>query len=449
VSIPLGKRAVVIGAGISGLAAARALADHFEQVIVLERDSLPTDVTPRPGVPQSWQLHTLLGGGQRALGELFPGFERDLVVAGAVPLRAGLDLRLEHPGYDPFPQRDLGWRTYAMSRPLIELTVRRRVEQHGNITLRQRCRAFEVVASPDGAAVVAVRYETIVESKETLNADLVVDASSRGSITLDLLESIGRAPPEETRIGVDIGYASALFATPDDTPADWKGLVTHPSAPASGRGCSVLPVEGNRWMVALGGRRDDWPPADADGFLAFARELRTPTLYNAIQHAKQLGEIKRYGFPESVRRHFERLDAFPRGLLPIGDAICRFNPIYGQGMSVSAMEASLLHRLLQTRAAEADPLAGLAEAFFAEAQALIETPWTMAAIPDFIYPETRGQRPADFDQALGFASALNRIAARDPAVHKLMFEVQHLLKPRSVYHEGELMRRVTAEMAET
>jgi 2-polyprenyl-6-methoxyphenol hydroxylase-like FAD-dependent oxidoreductase len=448
VSIPLARRAVVIGAGISGLAAARALADHFAQVIVLERDSLPTNATPRPGVPQSWQLHALLGGGQRALGELFPGFERDLAAAGAVPLRAGLDLRLERPGYDPFPQRDLGWRTYAMSRPLIELTVRRRVEQYGNITLRQRCRALEVVASPDAAAVVAVRYGTIVESQETLNADLIVDASSRGSVTLALLESIGRAPPEETTIGVDIGYSSAVFAKPDDAPSDWKGLVTHPSAPSSGRGGFLVPVEGNRWMVALGGRRDDWPPADRDGFLAFARELRTPTLYNAIKHAKPLGEIKRYGFPESVRRHFERLEAFPRGLLPIGDAICRFNPIHGQGMSVGAMEASLLHRVLQTRAAEADPLAGLAETFFAGAQTLIETPWTMAAVPDFIYPETRGQRPADFDQALGFASALGRIAARDPAVHRLMFEVQHLLKPRSVYGDPELMRRVTAEMAE-
>jgi hypothetical protein len=208
-----------------------------------------------------------------------------------------------------------------------------------------------------------------------------------------------------------------------------------------------MPVEGDRWMVALAGRGDDKPPADWDGYLAFARELRTPTVYDAIKSAKRLGEIKRYGFSESVRRHFERIEAFPRGLLPIGDVICRFNPVYGQGMSVAAMEASLLHGLLLTRAGEPDPLAGLAEAFLTEAQTLIETPWTGAAVPDFIYPNTRGQRPADLDKALGFASALVRIAARDPAVHKLMLEVQHLLKPRSVYNAPELMRKVTAEVA--
>jgi 2-polyprenyl-6-methoxyphenol hydroxylase-like FAD-dependent oxidoreductase len=201
-------------------------------------------------------------------------------------------------------------------------------------------------------------------------------------------------------------------------------------------------------MVALSGRCGDWPPADGDGFLAYARALRTPTLYNAIKQAKRLGGITRFGFSESVWRHFERLEAFPRGLLPIGDLICRFNPIYGQGMSVAALEASLLHRVLQTRAMEADPIAGLGEVFLSEAQVLIDAPWAMSTVPDFVYPETRGQRPADFDSALSFASALTRIAAQDPAVHKLMLEVQHLLKPRSAYRDPAFMRRMTAEMAE-
>jgi 2-polyprenyl-6-methoxyphenol hydroxylase-like FAD-dependent oxidoreductase len=301
------------------------------------------------------------------------------------------------------------------------------------------------VASPDGAAVTAVCYETTNDRRETLPADLVVDASARGSGTLALLRSIGL--PEETRIGVDLRYASAVFAIPDGAPSDWKALVTYPSAPENSRGCFMMPVEGNRWMVALSGRGGDWPPGDEDGFLAYARTLRTPTFYNAIKPAKRLGEITRFGFSESVWRHFEQLDAFPRGLLPIGDLICRFNPIYGQGMSVAGQEASLLHRVLRTRVMEGDPLAGLAEVFLAEARALIDAPWAMAAIPDFVHPETRGQRPADLDSALSFASALTRLAARDPAVHKLTFEVQHLLKPRSIYRDPEFMRSVTAEMA--
>src|SRR5215469_18733130 len=129
----IGKRAVVVGAGMAGLPAARALADHFEQVVVLERDTLPVDASHRAGTPQARHTHALLGGGQRALDDLFPGFEEDLAGAGAVPFRVGLDLRFETPGFDPFPQRDLGWDAYAMSRPLIEATVRRPVRQHANI----------------------------------------------------------------------------------------------------------------------------------------------------------------------------------------------------------------------------------------------------------------------------------------------------------------------------
>jgi hypothetical protein len=148
-----------------------------------------------------------------------------------------------------------------------------------------------------------------------------------------------------------------------------------------------------------------------------------------------------------VRRHFERLDVFPRGLLPIGDAICRFNPVYGQGMSVSALEACLLKRLFERLGGDSDPIAGLAATFFAEVQTVIETPWPVAIL-DFVFPDTRGQRPADFETTLKFGIALTRLAAEDPAVHKLTVEVQHLLKPRSVYRDPTLVQRVLAKMAE-
>ncbi|HYB41223.1 MAG TPA: squalene monooxygenase, partial [Candidatus Methylomirabilis sp.] len=283
-------------------------------------------------------------------------------------------------------------------------------------------------------------------ASETLAADLVVDASGRGTLTMALLESIGHARPAETTIGVDVGYATAVFAIPDAAPPDWQGIFTFPG-PASSGGVLMLPFEDRRWIATLGGRHGDRPPGDEAGFFTFARGLRTSTFYDAVRHAKREGEIARYGFPESVWRHLERLETFPRGLLPFGDAICRFNPVYGQGMSVAAQEACLLHRLLGTLGRESDPLAGLARSFFAEAQSLIDGPWAMAAIPDFLHPETRGERPPDFEATMKFGMALTRLAARDPAVHKLVAEVQHLLKPRSVYREPQLMERVLATMA--
>jgi 2-polyprenyl-6-methoxyphenol hydroxylase-like FAD-dependent oxidoreductase len=442
----VGKQAVVVGAGMGGLAAAGALADHFEQVVVLERDTLPLDAAHRAGTPQSRHIHGLLAGGQRALGELFPGFEQDLALAGAVPLRVTLDVRIEMPGYDPFPQRDLGFVTYSMSRPLIELVVRRRVERHSNITLRPRCRVRDLLPSADHTAVTAVCSENADGKSETLPADLVVDASGRGNLTCSLLESIGQPMPEETVIGVDIGYATAVFAIPDDAPSDWKAMRTLPDIRESSRGGLMLPLEGERWMVTIGGRHGDKPPGDGDGFLAFTQQLRTSTLYDAIRHTERLGDVVRFGFSASVWRHFERLQTFPRGLLPFSDAICRFNPIYGQGMSVAAQEAVLLRRLLGS--GEGDPLAGLAPAFFTEACGLIETPWASAAVPDFAFSETEGERPPDLDRMLKFRRVFNRLAAADPAIHKLTTEVGHLLKPRSALRDPGLIERAQAMMTE-
>jgi 2-polyprenyl-6-methoxyphenol hydroxylase-like FAD-dependent oxidoreductase len=443
-SKPIGRQAVVIGAGMGGLPAARALADYFEYVVVLERDALPLEASQRPGTPQARHTHALLAGGQRALGELFPGFEQDLAGAGAVPLRVGLDVRLERPGYDPFPARDLGFVAHAMSRPLVELTVRQRIKEHTNITIREHCRARDLVASPDGGAVSGIRFENGDGRSENLAADLVVEAAGRGNLTLGLLESIGRPQPEETIIGVDISYGTAVFAIPDDAPTDWKAVMTFDAMAQGGLAAVMAPLEQNRWIVTLVGRHGDKPPGDWDGFLAYARQLRTPTIYNAIKAAQQLGEIARFGFPASVRRHFDRLEEFPCGLLPFGDSMCRFNPVYGQGMSVAAQEARLLEDLLRRRSGEPDALAGLASDFFAEAATLIETPWALAAVPDFAHPKTEGQRPEDLEQTLKYSEALNRLAAEDAAVHKLLFEVLHLLKPQSVLGDPDLVERVKA-----
>jgi hypothetical protein len=217
-------------------------------------------------------------------------------------------------------------------------------------------------------------------------------------------------------------------------------------APQNSRGGLMLPLEGNRWMATLGGLHGDAPSGDAEEFLTFAGTLRTPTIFNALRRAKRLDGVARYHFTGSVRRHFERSHAFPRGLLPIADAICRFNPVYGQGMSVAAQEACLLRRILEASREEDDPIAAMAPTFFADVQSLIVTPWSVAML-DFAFPDTSGKRPADFETRFKFGAALIQLAAEDLAIHKLTAEVQNLLKPRSVYLEPALMQRVIAKMA--
>ena len=441
----VGRQAIVVGAGMGGLTAAQALAGHFERVVVMESDVLRDDAGDRAGVPQGKHVHLLLAGGLRALGELFPGFEDDLARAGAVPIRIGVDIRSETPAFTPFPQRDLGIRAYAMSRPLVELTVRRRVQANRAIELRQRCRVQELIAGADGGAVTGVRYEDAEGKAATLDADFVVDASGRGTLTLRLLETVGRQPPAETSIGVDLTYATAVFEIPSAAPSDWKGVFTIPAG--DGRGGLMLPLEGNRWILTVAGRHGVKPPGDDAGFMEYVAGLRTRTIFEAIKGAKRLGDIARFGFSVSTRRHYEGLPELPTGLVPLGDAVCRFNPVYGQGMSVAAQEAVGLGALLARRAAQRDPLQGLAAEFFAEAVPLIDTPWASAVIPDFLHPQTRGERPADFEQTLKFGLALGRLAAQDPAVHRLTAEVQQLLEPRTVYRDPALVARVMAVMS--
>jgi 2-polyprenyl-6-methoxyphenol hydroxylase-like FAD-dependent oxidoreductase len=445
-SNPLGKRALVIGAGMSGLAAAGALAEHFEQVIVVERDRLADTPAHRPGTPQSRQLHGLLSGGLEALCGIFPGFDQDLAVAGAVPIRVNVDFQEELPGFDPFPRRDFGGVVYAASRPLLEHTLRRRARAYRNVVMRDQCRVLELVPSADRRSITGVRCERIDGSRETVTADLVVDASARGTLTLAALDAMARARPHETTVGVGIGYATAAFEIPELRP-DWKAVFTFPSAPSDSRCGYLLPVEGNRWLVSITELHCTRPPRDLTEFLGAARQLRTRTIYNAIKHARLAGMPQRFGFPASSWRHYEMVDNFPQRLIPIGDALCRFNPVYAQGMSVAAKEASILADLLGQCARGAGGLARLTQEFLAEVQPWIAGAWSMSTTPDLAYPQTRGERPADLEHTLNFGAALLRVAAWEPEVHELLVAVRTLARTDAALHEPDLVERVRAEMA--
>src|SRR6201988_4976838 len=439
----LGERALVVGAGLGGLSAARALSDYFDEVMILDRDDLPDDAIPRPGVPQGKHPHGLLGGGLKALENLFPGFGNELMRAGAEPLDPGFDILSEVPGQDVWPKINLSWRTYSMSRPLIERTLRRQVERIGNIKVRGGRRVLNVVSDSNLQAATGIQCKMVDGSLETLKSDLIVDASGNGSLTVEFLKSIGRRLPQETSIVVNIRYASALFER-SSIWNDYKVVLSFPNAPEQVRGGLILPAEHNSNQVVLSGRGKDGPPIDGNGFLSYARQLPTPTIYNAIKNAKCLTGITPFSFPESRWRHFAQVPDFPRGLLPIGDAICRFNPIYGQGMTVASQEANLLSDLLQTL--DRDLIATLAPTFLSKAETLIADPWAMSALPDLIYPETIGERPPDLEDRLNFQGALNRLAARNVKIHELLTEIRHLLRPLTLLEDPDIVNRVKEEM---
>jgi len=435
------EQAIVVGAGMGGLLFARVLADRFARVLVLERDRLPPDHQPRVGIPQGRHLHALLAGGCRAMEALLPGLTDDIRAAGAVELITGWSHRIERPGYDPFPRRDLGFSSFSLSRPLLELCVRRRVQSIPNVVLE------------DGAAVEQLQHQgsslTAVALRDgrVLNADFVIDASGRGELTLRALDALGHARPRETTIGIDMNYSSALFKIPADAHYEWKSVVMLPKAPASSKGLLMSTIEGQRWLCAIGWRGDEQAPTDREAYIEWTRQLRTQTCYHAIKDAEMIGKIVRFTFAESRHRHFAQCESFPTGLLPVADAICRFNPIYGQGMSVAALQAQALAELLEEQ--QGNDAEVLSRRFLHRCDHIIEGPWATAALPDFAYPDTRGERPAGLMESLKFGQAFTELAARDAGVHKLMLEITGLLKPRSALTANPaLMQRIYDVMSE-
>ena len=205
----LGRRTIVIGAGIGGLSMAGALAKYFEQVEILERDRLTASAASRSGTPQDRHPHGLLAGGLRALDRIFPGFERDLATAGAIPVTFARDVQFERPDVGVLPKRDFAISVLCATRPLIELVLRRRAEAVANITLRPTSRVIGIVPAAGGAGVRGVQFVNGSGRFETLDADLVVDASGRGAPTLTLLDALCWDRPQMTEIGVDITYATS------------------------------------------------------------------------------------------------------------------------------------------------------------------------------------------------------------------------------------------------
>jgi 2-polyprenyl-6-methoxyphenol hydroxylase-like FAD-dependent oxidoreductase len=442
-----GRRAVVVGGGIGGLSVAGALSDYFEQVDVLERDRLAARAQSRLGTPQDRHPHGLLAGGLKALGEIFPGFERDLAEAGAVSVGVAQDVHYERADVGVLPKRDFGLTILCASRPLIEFVLRRRALAVANIALWPGGRVTEIVPSHEAAH--GVRFDTGGGPSEMLEADLVVDASGRGALTVALLDTLGWERPPVTEVGVDITYATGVMQIPASARPDWKLVLTQPHPPAVAVHAVLVPIEGDRWIATFvnhgsGPRLGSW-----ESFLAALPRLITPTLYDALRHAKPSEGIRHYGFPASVWKHFERLRRLPRGVLPIADAICRFNPIHGQGMSSAAKQARLLQTVLAKAAAESDPVAAAQAGFMAGVESVLQTPWSMSTSADLASPTTRGERPENFEKGRQFEAALFRAVVADPVVHRAMMEVGQLLQPQDLLREPHIMERIEAASAKT
>jgi 2-polyprenyl-6-methoxyphenol hydroxylase-like FAD-dependent oxidoreductase len=436
--------AIVIGGSMAGLLAARVLADYFQTVTVIERDERSEQPEPRRGVPQGRHAHGLLLRGQDTICRLFAGVREELLAAGATPVNMGRDVKWFHFGV---------WKCryhsaldfIAASRPLIEWTVGERVRRLPNVKIEHGWSVDDVIF--DGERVSGVRMHRRDDRGATrrLDADLVVDASGRGSQIPLQLRALGFERPQESAVRIDVGYSTCTFRAPP-TSRDWKMLYVVPQPPAK-RGALILPMEGDRWMCTVVGMHGDHPPTDLRGYLAFAKSLPAPDIYEALRNAEPLTEPVRYGFTAGLRRHYEKLRRFPAGLLVLGDALCSFNPIYGQGMSAASMYADALQTCLQERVATGWSLRDLWRPFFQDVARAADQPWQLATGEDFRYAETTGARGRGLRLLHWYTSKVHAAAGVSPQVTERFYEVMHLLKAPTALFTPAILWKVAMSSA--
>ena len=428
-----GNRAVVVGASMAGLLAGRVLADGFREVTVLERDPLSTASVPRRGVPQGNHVHVLLEAGRAILEDLFPGYGESLLSHGGLSIDVVRDLRYYHGG-DYLAEGPHRLSMYCATRPLFERLVRDRVAAVAGVTLRPGCRCVDYLTSGGAAAVEGVVVENEAGGRETVEADVVVDATGRTSRTPDWLERHRYAPPPAEEVGVDLAYGTTVVERPA---ADRRGFVVVPS-PETLRGGTAIPVEGGRWVVTLFGLHGEHPPADAAGFESFARRLPVGEIAGLLDaHEWDADDIRRYPFPCTLRRRYEDLRRFPEGLVVTGDAVASFNPVYGQGMSVAALDALQLHHALAAGGRE-----NLAPRFFDRVAEVVDVVWRMTVGSDFVFPQTTGPKPCGTDAFNCYLSRVIRTAHVDGTAADPFLRVLRLERPPTALLAPDVLWRV-------
>jgi 2-polyprenyl-6-methoxyphenol hydroxylase-like FAD-dependent oxidoreductase len=414
---------------MAGLLAARVLADHFDQVTIIERDRLPDTPVARKGLPQARHVHLLLARGRDILERLFPGLQADLLAHGARYVDVIADVRwLGLTGWAVhFPS---GITTPACPRDLLDWAIRQRLAAYPQVRFLEEAEVTELVGNAGNTQVTGVhisRRQANAED-EIVPADLVVDASGRNSKAPQWLQALGYRAPAETVIRAFIGYASRIYARPPGVP--WEGLLMQPVPPTQLRGGAVFPLDSQRWIVTLSGAGGDYPPTDEDGFLAFARSLRDPLLYETLKDARPLSAISGNRSTENRLRHYERLARWPGGLVVLGDAACALNPIYGQGMTAAALAALTLDRCLrQYPRPRSASTRELSRRFQRELARVNHPIWLLATGEDFRYPQAVGGRRTLWMTLIHhYIDQIIRQAPHNRLLYQRMVEVIHLLR---------------------
>ncbi len=437
----LAKQAIIIGGSIAGLSAARALSPYYEKVIIIERDENPDTYKPRKAAPQSHHVHLLLRRGEIALNALFPGLSDELLSCGAARIDSSQDIRWHHYGSWKL-HYDSGLKIMVQSRPLLEQLIRERIKGLDNLEYYYGYQVKNLNLSADGHSIAGVNIEKMADRSEiiSLNSDLLIDASGRGSKTPQWLQELGFSAAQETSIGIGLSYSTRSYRAPEGIEFDWRLLVQSPQAPHDTRGGYVFHLENNQWLVTLNGYSGEVTPKNNDAFSEYAKNLAEPDVYDAMQKLEPTGEVKSYSVPETIRRHYEKLQNMPQGLIVMGDASCTFDPVFGQGISVAAQEALALSEMLAKETPSSMATAG--KRFHKKAATIVDIPWMLSSNEDFRYPATKGEKSPELPILHWYSKQIFELSAIDEEVFDAFAHVLHLLKGIETFFKPSIVWKV-------
>lgn len=438
------NHAVVVGGSMVGLCAARVLSRHFDHVTVLDRDVLPTGTPERAGVPQGRHVHALLVRGRRELNHLFPDFDKLMLERGAHEIDFGNDFAtLRTWGWEP--RTPTGLSTLFASRGLIESTVRELLLEHTNVSFSERTAVTGLGVSQHAPRRIDRVHVVPREAgdPDVLEADLVVDTSGRTSKAPEWLSALGFRTPRETVVDAHAGYSSRWYRAPapEGRPREWwwKGIWLDSKLPRDPVGGVLFPVERDRWIVTLAGFAKHYPPRGEANFDTAIGRLRSPVLADAVRCAEPISPVYANRQMANRWRHYEKLADPLDGFVALGDSVCAFNPVYGQGMTTGVLSATILDECLGTQPAGRP---GLSRAFFA-AQARIQAgAWGLATGADFSVPGTEGKRPLGFLLSGLYLGALLKVSIEDAHLHRCVGEVLQMIEPPSSLFAPALAGRV-------
>ncbi|MCX2933959.1 FAD-dependent oxidoreductase [Mycobacterium sp. CVI_P3] len=435
----LGERAVVLGASMAGMLAARVAAEYYREVLVVDRDAQPGRPLNRRGVPQGCHGHVLQAAGVGVLDELFPGILDELVADGA-PVWDDGDLNrvvLEYGGHrflrsgvlpDPVV-------SYLPSRALLDWHVLQRFLGVPNVTLLD---AHDVVGLTSAADRRRVTGVAVARSDggdtSVLGADLVIDATGRGSRAPVFLSELGYDRPREDELVVNLCYTSQWLRVPPGLIREH--MVAMFPKPGDLSTVALFGHENGKWLMTVGAMAGQQPAADYADMLAIARRRVPGRIYDALEAAEPVGRAAHYRTPSNRWRRYDSLERIPDGFVVTGDAVCSFNPIYGQGMSVAALDAMALRRCL--RRGDRD----LPRRFFQAAAKSIRVAWRNATSADLSLPEVAGERPLGIRINNKFSDWVLTAVETDPAVNGQFFRVLGMLDSPARLMRPTLLARV-------